>query len=372
MKKILMLILALLAMQSVCAIRISPDSIRINFEQNFEASYIFSTDIAPNTAVYIEGKLAEYLTVEKNNINKDGTFVIKVKLPAEIETPGDNVMYVGVTEAGKGGGMVSGRASIRTPIVIKVPYPGIYAVISFDVRNLNINETTNFAVTINNLGKKNISKAKAAIDIITNENLVETLFTEEKPVSVRTTEQLKAFFNASKHTPGPYKAIAHVTYDDKSKDLEKNFKIGTLNVEIINHTRAFFKDEIAKFDIEIKSGWNNKLDNVYAEVKVFNNTKEVSSFKTVSVNLKPWEKKIISNFWDSKGLGKGTYDVEITLFYEGSTTKLNGKIDIIVLKEEASFFKKYFTTTNLLVIVVILLIIINIIILAKKRQKPLN
>lgn len=353
----------------VGAIGISPDSIRIEFEPNFEKSYTFRTERAENVGIAIEGDLAKYVTVEKNDIAKDGTFVIKVKLPAEIETPGKNLIFIGITESGRGGGMVSGIASIRTPIDIRVPYPGIYAEIAFNVNDLNINETANFAVTINNLGKKDIGSAKAVIDVVDiNAMLVEKLFTEERAVNVNTKETLEAFFNASRHTAGVYKASAHVTYADRSQDLESTFKIGTLNIEIINYTKAFFKGKIAKFDIEIESGWNRKIDNVFAEVRVFNNTKEISSFKTVSVSLEPWEKKKISTLWDNEGLGEGTYDVEVNLLYEGKTAKIAGKIEIIEPKEEMSF-KQYLTATNLLIAVVALLIIINMVVLFKKRKK---
>ena len=367
---VLFLVLLITKSNTVSAIGISPDSIRINFEPNFEETYTFQTVRAENAAVYIEGALAEYVTVEKNNINKDGTFIIKVKLPANIETPGDNVLFVGITESSSGGGMVTTKASIRTPIVVRVPYPGVYAEISFNTHNLNINETASFAVIINNLGKKDIGNAKAAIDIFDiNKKLVENLFTEEKAVKMKNREKLLAFFNASKHTVGVYKAIAHVNYADRSKDLESSFRIGDLNVKIINYTKKFFKDEIVNFDIEIESGWNDKIENIFAEVNVFNGTKEVSSFKTISIGLKPWERKITNTFWDTHGLGEGTYDAKITLFYEDKQTRVDGKIDIILPEEETSFLKKYFNSTNLLVVAVILLIIINIIVLIKKRKK---
>ena len=144
---ILFLIL-LIAPYMVNAIRISPSSIKIDFQPNYEETFTFRTERSENIGVYIEGDLAEYVTVEEDDIAKDGTFVIKVKLPAEIETPGKNLVFVGLIEKGKGGGTVAGVASIRTPINIKVPYPGIYAAIGFNVHDLNINETANFVVTI--------------------------------------------------------------------------------------------------------------------------------------------------------------------------------------------------------------------------------
>tara|TARA_Y100000310_G_scaffold241784_1_gene245871 strand:+ start:32405 stop:33556 length:1152 start_codon:yes stop_codon:yes gene_type:complete len=354
---------------TINAIKISPSSIKIDFQPNYEETFTFYTERAENIGVYIEGNLAEYVTVEEDNIAKEGTFVIKVKLPAEIETPGKNRVLVGLIETGKGGGTVAGIASIRTPIDIKVPYPGVYAEISFNVQDLNINETADFVIAINNLGKEDIGNAKAVIDVLDNdEKIVEKLFTQEKKIKADTKENLEALFDPSKHNAGQHKAIAHVTYADKSKDLESSFKIGALNVEIINYTKTFFKDKITKFDIEIKSGWNSKIDNIFAEVRVLNNSEEVSSFKTISVSLEKWEKRKISTFWDTQGLGEGTYDVEIILFYEGQRTKLVEKIEIIAPKKEESMLE-YLTMTNLLIVAVLLLIIINIIILVKKPRK---
>ena len=355
----------------VNAIRISPDSIRIEFEPNFEKSYTFHTEMAENVGIAIEGDLAKYVSVEKDNIAKDGSFVIKVKLPAEIETPGKNLVYVGVTEGGKGGAMVSGIASIRTPIDIRVPYPGIYAEIGFNAHDLNINETANFAVRIHNLGKLSITNAKAVIDIFdVNERLVEKLFSEEKVVLPKALESLEAFFDASKHTAGAYKAIAHVTYADRLKDLESTFKIGALNIQITNYTKTFFKDKIAKFDIEIESKWNNNINNVYAEIIISNDSKQVSSFKTISVDLEPWESEVISTFWDAAGLAEGVYDVTIMLVYEDKKTEVSGKIEIREEKERKPI-SAYLTGTNLLIALVLLLAIINIVLLiGKKKLQP--
>ena len=364
---IVLFLIFLVQQHTVYAIRISPSAIKIDFQPNYEETFTFHTEATENIGIYIEGNLAEYITVEEDNIAKDGTFLVKVKLPDEIETPGKNRVLVGLIEKGRVGGTVAGIASIRTPIDIKVPYPGVYAEITFHVNDLNINETANFVVRINNLGKEDINNAKAEIGIFdSNEVLVENLLTQEKKIKTNTQENLEVLFDASKHIVGTYKAVAHVTYADKAKDLEDGFKIGTLNIKIINYTRTFFKDKINKFNIEIKSLWNSKIDDIFAEVKVFNNTKEISSFRTVSVSLEPWEKDTISTFWDMQGLDEGTYDVEINLFYQGQTTELKDAIEIVTKKEELAGF---LTMTHLLIAAVLLLIIINIIILVKKSKK---
>lgn len=352
------------------AIGIRPDAIRIEFEPYFEETYNFQTEAAENTQVYFEGPLAKYAKVKKNNIKKDGSFVVGVKLPREIKTPGDNIVYVGVIEGTKKEGFVTGVASVKTAIVIRVPYPGIYAEVEFNAPNLNINETTNFIVSLTNLGKMDINNARAEIEVFdSKKNLVETLFTDEMGIKRKDTAHLKALFDASKHKAGPYKAKAHITYADKSKELERNFKIGALNVKIINYTRNFFEGKIAKFDIEIESAWNSKINNIFAEVKVFNNTKEVSSFKTISVSLKPWEKKLISTFWETQGLGEGIYDAEITLFYDGKTTKIKDIIEIAIEEEKIAgktSLVGYIAETNLSIVGVLILIAAIVIIIERR------
>ena len=103
MKKFVLILFFVLFINMANAIRISPDFIRIEFEPNFEKSYTFHTETAENVGIAIEGDLAKYVTIEKDNIAEDGTFIIQVKLPAEIETPGKNLIFVGITEGGKNG-----------------------------------------------------------------------------------------------------------------------------------------------------------------------------------------------------------------------------------------------------------------------------
>lgn len=368
-KFFILLFVLILSSLSVSAIRISPDSIRIEFEPNFEQTYTFATGQAENVGVNIEGPLAEYVSLEENNIAKDGTFLIKVSLPEDIDPPGKHLVFVGLTEAGKGGGTVSARAAIRTPIDIRVPYIGIYAQSSFNAVDVKINETAEFIVTMANLGKLNITDAKSIIDIMNGKGeKVDTIESQENFIITKSTGNIISVFDPSKHVAGNYKAIAHLSYEGQNKDLEDTFRIGSLNIEIVNFTKNFIKKDIVNFDLEVESGWNSQISNIFAEIKIFNNSKELSSFKTVSFDLEPWERKEVSTFWETHGMGEGAYDAEITLFYQGSQSKSNGKVYLRIPKEKMNFVDKYVTTTNLLIFAVVLLILINLIVLLKKRR----
>ena len=243
MKRILILISALffllLIANAVNAISISPASVKISFSQNFEKNYTFRTDVSDTAGIYIEGPFDELnisITLMENKVSEDGSFVIKVKLPSEI-SPGKHELFVGVADS-FGGGFIGGIIHLRAPIVIKAPFPITQGEMDFTVYDMNINETANFNVKINNTGQVDIKNATGTIGIYNNNNiLVETIFTEKITVQNKTNKTLKAFFNASKHASGKYKAIANVSYNGQSEDgelkllsekLEASFIIGTI------------------------------------------------------------------------------------------------------------------------------------------------
>ncbi len=359
MKKIILSFFTLILLIStiqVSAIGIKPSSVLINFVPNHEEIIGFKSTSSNSPNIKIEGTLSEYFSIEENNIAKDGTFTIKVKLPDKIDTPGDNVVFISLTEIKDETGMLSARASIRTPIVIRVPYPGSYSEIGFNAPDMNINETKAFTVTINNKGKEDIKHAKAIISIYTlDDKRIDILSSEEKPVKAGDSIELKALFDPSRHSAGTYKAIAHVTYDANSKDIAQTFRIGILDIKLTNYTKEFIKGKISKFNIRLESGWNSIIRNVHAEVKILNNSKLISSFKTISTELNPWEIKDLSTFWDHQTIDFGEYDVEIELHYENKVKKVQGKINII--KEHSSRFNRYFNLTNVLIAIIILLVI---------------
>src|SRR3989344_3215599 len=166
MKRIFFCFFLVLLAQEAIAIGITPDAVRIDFVPNFENVYHFRTQQSSFTSIIMDGELKQYVTIENDKVSTDGSFDVRVKLPEEIITPGDNVVFVGVIEGAADTSMVSGVASVRTAIVIRVPYPGVYAEVGFNAPDMNTGETAKFIVSIRNLGKTDIDGAKSSIDII--------------------------------------------------------------------------------------------------------------------------------------------------------------------------------------------------------------
>ena len=81
--------------------------------------------------MYVEGDLAEYVTLNKDSLVGSGGVSASLALPIRIETPGTHVIYVGARQLPGEGGGIGIVGNIRGVIKVKVPYPGKYATVSF-------------------------------------------------------------------------------------------------------------------------------------------------------------------------------------------------------------------------------------------------
>lgn len=315
---------------SVYALGIGPAKTELDFQPNYEFSVDYMVVGIPpeqKLEVYAKGDLVEYVEFDKTNLTGEENFKASVKLPPDIEKPGPNKLYIGVREIKEGRGGIGARVAVEALIVVYVPYPGKYAEISFSVNNVNVGEPINFVVEVNNLGKEDIT-VKTDIEVYSAKNLIETLNLGSKFIKTQTKEIFTKQLNSSGYKAGKYKAIAIVDYGKIIKE-EKEFKIGTLFVNITNWTSEVRKGKINKFDIWIESFWNSGIDNIYANVNITSNGESFDFFKTPSVSLKPWQKMMLQGYFNTEELDVGNYKANIILFYDGKTTKKTVDIKVI-------------------------------------------
>ncbi|MBL7056398.1 hypothetical protein ISS07_05790 [Candidatus Woesearchaeota archaeon] len=221
----IVIFMLILGLNLVYALSINPSSIRIEFESNFEGSYTFKTDSLENLSVSITGELSDYISLENNFISQNGTFVVNVSLP-ETLGEGTHLGFVGLVENG-GSGTVSGIASIKAPIDVRVTYQEYDVSILSNVSDVSSNQMANFSVNLANLDTRNISESNATFTILDSSNtIVKTLFTETKQVITFSNETFSALFDAAQHTPGIYNVLVNVTYGYEHQVSEKEFRIG--------------------------------------------------------------------------------------------------------------------------------------------------
>ncbi len=322
----LFLAFSLISLTNVSAsLGITPADIEVNFQPNMHISQnfrIMGASPEQKIEVYAEGDLAKYVIIDNKEIIGQGSFHVEVNLPAIIETPGRNIIRIGIREMTSEEGGVGTKLAVEGGIIINVPYPGKYAEISqFIFNDINSGESIGFFLEINNLGTEAISTA-TAVEVYSGEEKLRTFDLGTKYIETQTKAVFEKSFDSQEIKAGVYNATAMVNYGGKETlELKKVFRVGTLFVNITNWTNEFEKGKINPFEIEIESQWNNGLNNIYAEVNVTDNGKEIDFFKTPSAFLKPWEKIKLRGFFNAENSGTGTHQAEITLFYEGEKTE---------------------------------------------------
>jgi len=368
-----LLVLSLILIKPVYAVGIYfPNDNEIDFKPGLEKTFNFAvTPSNMDVKLSVSGYLSEYVTLSKTLIrfnSTDRAFKVMIKLPEKIENPGHHKLWIAAEEVideSKIGGNIGTSCNAMVYILIHVLNPGKYVEMSLSAPDVEINEPVNFAVNVKSFGEEDINSIKAGIDVYSPDNeKLATVYTDDKPLKSNTEETLYAQLDTKGYSAGTYRAVATLNYDGKTKEDEKNFKIGELNIKIINYTKEFEKDKINKFDLEIESDWGNRIENVYGGININNEI-----IKTPNIDLAPWDKKIITAYWGTNNVETGFYDAEMTIYYNDKTTVETGRVSVVE-KKEALVEKPGvmgLSMTTMLILIIILLIIIDIIWIFKKR-----
>jgi len=366
------IIIILINMSS--ALGIGPGKIEFNFQPGFEQSItygVYGADPETELELYVEGDLAEYVTLDKDKLIGGGVFTATLKLPEYIEKPGKHRILVGAKEKFDEellGTAIGTSVNIRGVIDIHVPYPGKYLEITLSSHDVNVGEPVKFELDIVNKGKEDVS-IKPKIEILSQNKTIETLYLKERFLKSQERIELKKILNTTNYNPGSYNAIAIVDYGEIAK-AESKFRIGELVINIINYTRQITIDGLQSFSLEIESGWNDNIDGAYAEVFILNDPTNLLSFKTFSTGLIPWEKKNITGFFDTTNFTKGFYDANITLFYYGKNVgKSSSELVKIEFIEKSKQLLIWFVIGGILFVLIIMGFIIEKYFLKHGRKK---
>src|SRR3989338_7148335 len=122
-----------------------------------------------------------------------------------------------------------------------------------------------------------------------------------------------------------YSARAMVFYDGQELALNSSFKIGAIDISLLNYSQVL-EQGFNEFFVEVESRWGDVLKNVYA--KEFLNDEEI--LPTPSISLNPWEKGVLKSI-AKVDLLPGSYAGKIELFFEGEMKEM----PITVLVKEA-------------------------------------
>lgn len=297
-----------------------------------------------NALVYAEGYMSGYVDIgeeivvfEESDNSKEVEY--SIDLPSEMKDPGDHWAKIVVMEMPPGleeedieGEVVIATTAVIHQLRVKVPYPGKFARLDLSVNEGEPGEETTFFVKVSNLGEEDIHKAYATIDILgpTNE-VIATLESEEINVDSRERGEIIIPWKANVEA-GRYHAVATVNYDGEVGVVEKNFAVGALKIDVLKiEVNNFRLGGVAKFEISVENKWNQRIDDVYAEM-IINDDKgnRIASFKSASVDVEPLKRSSLYSYWDTEGVDKGKYEGRLLLHYAGKTTEKTLKTYITI------------------------------------------
>jgi len=379
-----MLLLTLMSMPA-SAIGIAPGRTTVNFEPGMHQEIAFRVENNEHKDMKVlfrvEGELAQYVKLKELLVDfsageESKMFSYIIDLPQSFDKPGDHEANVIAQELPKDlkaqGTYVGATAAVATNLLVKVPYPGKYAEIRLDISEAQVNGTTVFIIPVLNFGTEAISKAKGTIEIRgpTNEVLA-TLETNVLSIPAKGTGELTAGWIANVNA-GKYYAVATVNYDGKLAKAEKVFGVGNLYVEVKDIVvKEFTLGDVAKFNILVENKWNEKLDNLYAELIVSNDKgDQLASTKSASTSIEALGQTTLDVFWDTEGVQSGIYNTKVVLHYGDKSSEKQLKIEVTLDKIKTSFVgataqvvgveQKGILQNSALMIAIVILVVINL------------
>lgn len=358
----------------ISGLGVTPAKIEMNFEKGFEDTFeYYVSGISTGQAeLSLSGPLSKYASLDKEFIEgNSGSFKIHLNFFEEPDVAGKQRIRVIVKEINADKELASAigtSVTLTVAIDVYVPYPGKYIEIEkFTANNANIGEQIRFDLTLTSRGKEIVNVfPRIEIYSIDNKN-TETLSLKNRTLESGESIELVKFLETSNYLSGNYNASLIVDYANKFAQKNLSFKLGELNIEILNYTRELFVGGIQKFQIDLESTWNNEIDGAYADVFIFNSTnKKIIDFKTSSTNLIPWERKSIEGYFDTTGFQEGSYNANITLNYYGRSVGQSKSqvVEIELIKEESKL-----VFILIIISLLLILVLVGIWFLLKKIKK---
>lgn len=319
-----------------------------------EFSYIVKGSPEKRIEVYAKGDLAEYIEFDKTNLTGEGNFKATLRLPEEIEEPGLHVIMVRAREIPEEAAGVIGVVAVGSPIKVFVPYPGKYVEVSMTTDDVNVGEPARLQVEVIGRGKEDVN-VNVDVEIYGLGERIETLNLGEALIKSQERKVFERMLDTSNYNPGVYNAVAIVEYGMKEPvKVEKGFRIGSLFVNITNYTKVFRRNTISRFNVEVESNWNNKIENIYANITISDlDSKLISSFKTTPAELEAWKRKILTGFFETYDVKPGEYNANISLLYENAASS---KVVRIWIKASWWYHNKMFVIIGSAVFLLMILV----------------
>lgn len=335
---LLMMIVFLLVVSTASALGITPGRTTINYEPGLEKEVSFSIlnneHNSAKVVLTLQGELADSITLYENLIEFEPSedskqLKYKIKLPDSIALePGlhqAEIVAMELPKQNSDGTYVGATVAVVSQVNVQVACPGKCIEADLSVLDAEENGTATFIVPVLNRGELGIGSARAVIDIYNLDyDQKASITTDTREIDSRGRTELSAKWNVNVN-PGNYLAKVSVFYDGETHNFEKQFTVGknVLSIESIL-VNNFKLGQIAKLQILVENKFNQDLQDVFANLLVYNKNDQVMvDIRSASEAIPAQSKKELIAYWDTVGVKKGEYDGKIIVKYNGKSTDKN-------------------------------------------------
>jgi hypothetical protein len=351
----------------VGALGISPSKINYDFEPGLSDEITFrvinSESVPFNVEVYVEGDLAEYFDFERTPVTlppgEAREFTVFFNFPSDLRiAPGEHRTDIVAAQVGDGeeGGTVAAFVAVAIPVLVEVPYEGIFLDAKIEIGEAEAGTPVDFGIELISLGKEVISIVNGNIGIINEEGVVvDEIIFQELNIQPLDTRLVSLEWFPGDNSAGIYNATLFIEYDGEEANFVKEFRLGDLLIDILDlEEKKFKKGQINRINVLTRSFWNYEINDAYAEIFIFG-----SSSKSESMTFGSWEEKTVPVYFDMNGLESGEYEARVVLSYEGVTTEKVFDITIGAI---------LFSVTNLIYAGLVVVLIVLVVLFLKKRK----
>jgi len=303
-----------------------PGSYEVDFKPGYSGEFVFDfvLDYGVDADLYVEGDLAEYVSLDKNEIFGREKVVVILDLPSVIESPGVNQIFVGARDEG---------VDVRGVIKVVVPYPDMYVGLELRAPNVNVGEIVEISLGVFNLGRQ-VVDVEPRVEIYKGGEMVEVFSGEGRVLGASESLGFNVSFDSLNYSAGDYVAVGLVDYAPLDSfryqtglaRVENVFRLGEFAVGILNYSDEFVEGQIGRFEVEVESLWDDNMKEVYAEVRIVGSD---VGFDTSIVSLGRWEKRTLVGAFDSSDFDESVVDAKIILHYDGGVLSEDIKLNII-------------------------------------------
>jgi len=308
-----------------------PRSYEVDFEAGYSGEFVFDFVLEGDAELYVDGDLADYVTLDKYEISGREKVVATLNLPSGLE-PGVNQAFIIVKESG---------LDVRGAIKVVVPYPERYVGLELSASNVNVGGVVSISLDMFNLGSQ-VVDVVPRIEIYRDGEVVEVFYGESGTLGASESLGFNVSFDSSNYSAGDYLAVGVVDYGDVSR-VENVFRLGEFKARILSYSDEFVEGEVGRFEVEVESLWDSKMSEVYAEVFIVDSG---VNFDSSIVELEGWEKKTLVGAVDGSYFVEGEVGARIILHYDGGAVSEDVRLKIV---RERSYVFYYYVGGGLVV-----------------------